>query len=429
MTQARSYGFAFVMITTLFFMWGFVHSLDPILIPHLRRSFSLSVLQAALVDSAVFIAYFLMALPAGLLIRKVGYKYAIIIGLLFFATGSLLFIPAANTQQYVFFLGALFVIACGLTILETAANPYASLLGKPERATQRLNLAQSFNGLAVTLAPILAARVILVEGASEQELAAMSVAGRQAALAAEAASVKGPYLLLGLVILAIAVVFYFLKLPEVRTGSRQPGSSIGQALKVPAIRRAVIAQFFYVGAQVCVFSFFILFASKAAAVSHVTAADYLGWGCGMAFMVGRFAGTWLMRYVAPARLLQFYALACAALSIVAMLAHGVISLAAVIGIAFFMSIMFPTIFALGIRAAGQHTEMASSLIIMAIVGGAVLPLLFGWVSDVTLNIQFGYVVPLLCFFVIARFARTELLASRSGATVATMSLTPEGSPQ
>ena len=406
----RPYKFAFVMITTLFFMWGFVHSLDPILIPHLRRSFSLSVLQAALVDSAVFIAYFVMALPAGYLIRKMGYKSTIIAGLLFFATGSLLFIPAANTHQYAFFLAALFIIACGLTILETAANPYASLLGRPERATQRLNLAQSFNGLAVTIAPFIGARVILVEGASDQELAAMSEGARQAALAAEAASVKGPYLVLALVILAIAVVFWFLKLPEVGAGAKveQGGkakSSIGQAWAAPRIRRAVIAQFFYVGAQVCVFSFFILFATRAAGVSQVTAADYLGWGCGMAFMVGRFAGTCLMRYVAPSRLLLIYALASAGLSALAMLTEGLVSLGAVIGIAFFMSIMFPTIFSLGIQDAGEHTEMGSSLIIMAIVGGALLPLLFGYVSDVTHNVQFGYVVPLLCFLVIAWFAR------------------------
>jgi FHS family L-fucose permease-like MFS transporter len=404
------------MITSLFFMWGFVHNLDPILIPHLRRSFSLSVLQSAFVDSAVFIAYFVMALPAGFLIRKTGYKSAILVGLLLFATGSLLFIPAANTQQYAIFLGALFTIACGLTILETAANPYVTLLGRPDRAAQRINLAQSFNGLAATLAPIIGARMILVQGASDQQLAAMPAAVRQAALAAEAASVKGPYMLLGLVILALAVIFYFLKLPAVAAAGKPDdapaGSSVSDALRVPTIRRAVIAQFFYVGAQVCVFSFFILFAARAAGVSDVAAADYLGWGCGMAFMVGRFAGTCLMRSVPPARLLLMYALSCAALAAVAMLAQGLVSIAAVIGIAFFMSIMFPTIFSLGIDGAGQHTEMGSSLIIMAIVGGALLPLLFGLVSDLTHNVQYGYAVPLLCFLVIAWFARTALQASR-----------------
>ena len=413
----QSYRFALVMVTTLFFMWGFVHNLDPILIPHLRRSFSLSVLQSSLVDSAVFIAYFVMALPAGFLIRKFGYKWAIIGGLLLFAIGSLLFIPAANTQQYAVFLAALFIIACGLTILETAANPYVTLLGKPEKSAQRINLAQSFNGLAATIAPIIGARMILVEGASDEQLAAMSATARQAALAAEAASVKMPYMLLGLVILAIAVVFYFLKLPAVAdTGerSKEPvGAAIMKALRIGSIRRAVIAQFFYVGAQVCVFSFFILFATKAAGVSHVSAADYLGWGCGFAFMVGRFAGTALMRNIAPARLLLVYALACAALAVVAMLTQGLGCIAAVVAMAFFMSIMFPTIFSLGIQGAGANTEMGSSLIIMAIVGGALLPPLFGYVSDVTHNIQFAYAVPLLCFIVIAWFARAALQESRA----------------
>lgn len=403
----RTYKFAFVMITSLFFMWGFVHNLDPILIPHLRRSFSLTVLQSALVDSAVFIAYFVMALPAGLLIRKAGYKNAMLCGLALFAIGALLFIPAADTRRYVFFLGALFVIACGLTVLETAANPYVTLLGDPQRATQRLNLAQSFNGLAAMLAPIAGARVILVDGASDAQLAAMSDTARQAALAAEAASVKGPYLAIALVIVAIAAVFFFLKVPAVgATSHAAPAKgAVMRALRRAPIRRAVVAQFFYVGAQVCVFSFFILYAAKAAGVSQIAAADYLGWGCGTAFVVGRFAGTCLMKYIAPARLLLGYAAACVALCAVAMFASGVASLAAVIGIAFFMSIMFPTIFSLGIEGAGADTEMGSSLIIMSIVGGAVLPLLFGAISDATHNLQYGYAAPLLCFLVIGWFAR------------------------
>jgi FHS family L-fucose permease-like MFS transporter len=239
----------------------------------------------------------------------------------------------------------------------------------------------------------------------------MSEAMRQATLAAEAASVKGPYLAIALVIMVIAVIFYFLKMPALGgTSGAAPavpaGTALAQALRKPPIRRAAIAQFFYVGAQVCVFSFFILFASQAAGISQVAAADYLGWGCGLAFVSGRFAGTWLMKYFASARLLFTYALACAVLSIVAMLASGLPSVAAVIAIAFFMSIMFPTIFALGIRDAGADTEMGSSLIIMSIVGGAVLPLLFGWISDATGNLQYGYAAPLLCFLVIAWFART-----------------------
>jgi MFS transporter, FHS family, L-fucose permease len=413
--QQQSHKFAFAMITSLFFMWGFVHNLDPILIPHLKRAFSLTVLQSSLIDSAVFLAYFFMALPAGYLIRKAGFKNTIVVGLLLFAGGCFLFIPAANTQQYALFLGALFIIACGLTMLETAANPYATLLGTPERASFRLNLAQSFNGLAASLAPIIGARVILVQGASEQELQAMSAGARQMALAAEAASVKLPYLVLGLVIVVIAVIFQRLKMPEIHqardladAAPAAPRRGIGQAWRCAPVRRAVIAQFFYVGAQVSVFSFFILYATRAAGLGNVAAADYLGWGCGTAFMVGRFAGTFFMRFVAPARLLLVYAIACVALSLAAMLGSGMIAVYAVIGIAFFMSIMFPTIFSLGIRDAGPDTEMGSSLIIMSIIGGALLPLLFGAISDATGNIQHGYAVPLLCFAVTAWFARATL---------------------
>jgi FHS family L-fucose permease-like MFS transporter len=403
--------FAFAMIATLFFMWGFVHNLDPILIPHLKRSFSLSVLQSSLVDSAVFIAYFVMALPAGFMIRRLGYKNTIVAGLLMFAAGAFLFIPAANTRQYTFFLGALFVIACGLTTLETAANPYAVLLGAPERAARRLNLAQAFNGMAATLAPIVGARVILVHGASDAELQAMPAAARQLALAAEASSVKAPYLVLGLAILVIAVIFRRLELPA--PGVPEPAAhaarpTIASAWRRATIRRAVVAQFFYVGAQVCVFSFFILFASRAAGMTHIAAADYLGWGCGAAFMLGRFAGTWFMRFVEPARLLLIYALASSALSLVAILCQGMPAVCAVIGIAFFMSIMFPTIFSLGIQDAGPDTEMGSSLLVMSIVGGALLPPLFGALSDWSGNIQFGYLAPLLSFLVIGWFARTAL---------------------
>ena len=396
--SSNSTKFAFIMITSLFFMWGFVHNLDPILIPHLKKSFSLSTLQSSLVDSAVFIAYFVMALPAGFIMKKYGYKTGIITGLSLFAIGSFLFIPAANTQQYVFFLMALFIIACGLTILETAANPYASLLGDPSTATQRLNFAQSFNGLAATLAPIIGARMILTQGNSDETLNAMDATARQVALASEAASVKTPYLVLACVIVLIAVIFAFIKLPEIKgEDETAPGKSIMHTLRHKHLLGAVVAQFFYVGAQVCVFSFFILFAVKSSGIDKIKAADYLGWGCGMAFMVGRFVGTFVMRYIAPPKLLAFYAFMNVLLCIVAINAHGMVPVYAVIGIAFFMSIMFPTIFSLGIKGLGSDTELGSSLIIMSIVGGALLPPILGLISDRTQNIQMGYIVPLVCF--------------------------------
>ncbi|WP_316840713.1 L-fucose:H+ symporter permease [Pedobacter gandavensis] len=401
----NKYLFPFIMITSLFFMWGFVHNLDPILIPHLKKSFSLSTLQASLVDSAVFIAYFLMALPAGFLMKKYGYKAGIIFGLILFAIGSFLFIPAANMQSYVFFLIALFIIACGLTILETAANPYASLLGPEETSTFRLNFAQSFNGLAATLAPIIGAKIIMTKGNTEEELNAMTESARQIALASEASSVKMPYFILGSIILVIAIIFVFLKLPEIKETEQKKGGKTGivHALAHKHLSWAVVTQFFYVGAQVCVFSLFILYATKAAGIDEQEAAKYAGFGVGMAFMIGRFFGTFLMKFIAPPKLLSIYAAICILLSAAAMTMSGMIAIYVVIGIAFFMSIMFPSIFSLGIKDLGKDTKFGSSLIIMSIVGGAILPLGMGHIADLTHNIQIGYIVPLICFVVVLLF--------------------------
>lgn len=404
MTQNK-YFFPFIMVTSLFFMWGFVHNLDPILIPHLKRSFSLNNLESSLVDSSVFIAYLLMAIPAGILMKNYGYKAGIITGLLLFAIGSFLFIPAADTGQYLFFLGALFIIACGLTILETVANPYVSLLGDPATATRRLNFAQSFNGLAATMAPIIGARLILTEGSSDEELNAMTESARQISLAAEASSVKTPYLILGTLILAIAIIFYFIRLPVIEQNEEESESkNVFHALRHKHLSWAVVAQFFYVGAQVCIFSFFILYAIEVAQINRVEAADYLGWGCGLAFMLGRFIGVFFMRFIPSERLLAIYSVICIILCLPAIFMHGYIAIYSVIGISFFMSIMFPTIFSLGIKGLGRDTEYGSSLIVMAIVGGAVLPLIFGYIADLTDSLQFGHVVSLICFVVILVFA-------------------------
>ncbi|NCI46917.1 L-fucose:H+ symporter permease [Sediminibacterium soli] len=399
-TAPRSYLLPFALVTSLFFFWGFVHNLDPILIPHLKKSFSLSTLQSSLVDSAVFIGYFVMALPAGMIMKRFGYKTGILTGLSLFAIGSFLFIPAANTQLYGFFLAALFIIACGLAILETVANPYAALLGDPARSTQRLNFAQSFNGLAATLAPIIGARIILTKGFSDEELSAMTEVARKAALASEASSVKLPYLVLGSAIVLIAVLFAVIRLPEIHKEEGETDArSIRHAWAFRHLRWAVAAQFFYVGAQVCVFSFFILYAVDAAGIDKVKAADYLGWGCGMAFMIGRFAGTFLMRFFKPQRMLAVYSAINILLCAVALLAHGMITIYAVIGITFFMSIMFPTIFSLGIEGLGADAKYGSSLIIMSIVGGAILPPVMAQISDMSGSLQTGYIVPMCCFLV------------------------------
>jgi len=395
---------AIILITSLFFLWGFVHNLDPILIPHLRKVFSLSVFESSLVDSSIFIAYFIMALPAGIVMRKYGYKSGILLGLLFFAVGSFLFIPAANTMQYIYFLGALFVIACGLTFLETAANPYVAVLGSEETAARRLNFSQSFNGLAAVVAPI-AGKWFLMKGhdVTDDQVAQMDAITKSAYLHSEAASVKMPYLILGIVILVVAVLIYLTKLPDI-TDKEERGETKGlfHAFAFKHLRGAVIAQFFYVGAQVCVGSFFVVMVTKAAGISREAAADYLA-VYGLAFMLGRFVGTFFMQYIKPNKLLCLYALINIVLTLVAVFASGMVVVYALIGIAFFMSIMFPTIFSLGIRNLGADTKNASSLIVMSIVGGALLPPILGKIADATNSIQYGYLVALVCFIVIAWF--------------------------
>lgn len=398
--------FPFILVTSLFFFWGFVHNLDPILIPHLRKAFNLTDLQSSLVDSAVFIAYFVMALPAGYIMRKYGYKSGIMIGLILFGIGSILFVPAANSLQYIYFLVALFVIACGLTFLETAANPYVTVLGPSETATKRLNFSQSFNGLAAFIAPAYVGPMILSDkNYTQAQLEAMAPAVKQAYLASEAASVKMPYLILGLIILAVAVVFYFTNMPDVKDEDveGEGGASFVGALKSMRLRWGILAQFFYVGAQVCVGSFFIKMATTSAGIDEDTAAKYLGF-YGLAFMLGRFAGTFLMLYFNPRKLLIVYSIINVVLSIIAMTGTGMIVVYALIAIAFFMSIMFPTIFSMGIEGLGHNTKIGSSLIVMSIVGGAFLPPILGIISDKTDSIQNGYIVPLVCFLVVLVFA-------------------------
>jgi FHS family L-fucose permease-like MFS transporter len=403
MQKTKSDLIPFVLITCLFFLWGFAHNLDPILIPHLKKSFTLTTTQSTLVDSSVFVAYFFMALPAGYIMKRWGYKTGIITGLLLFAFGSFLFVPAANHQSYNYFLIALFIIACGLTILETAANPYASSLGDPASSTQRLNLAQSFNGLAAALAPAIGARIILTKGYTSAELSTMTAAAQKAALAAEAYTVKTPYTILGIVLIIVAFMFYRIHLPDIREKKENENKqSLFSTFRHSHLTWAVIAQFFYVGAQVCVLSLFILYATQSAQITEIQAADYLSIG-GFAFLVGRFLGTALMKYFKPQNLLTTYAIICVLLCAVAIFGKGMMTIYALIGICFFMSIMFPTIFSLGIKQLGADTEMASSLIIMSIVGGAILPRVFGLISDAAGNIQMGYIVPLISFAVVGYF--------------------------
>lgn len=402
--QPKNWVFPFILVTSLFFFWGFVHNIDPILIAHLRKTFQLSMLQSSLVDSAVFIAYFVMAIPAGLIMKKYGYRSGIIVGLLFFGTGALLFVPAANAHTYGFFLAALFIIACGLAILETAANPYAIVLGPESSAPFRLNLAQSFNGLAAFIAPLVGSQLILTEtNKSAADLSAMSAQAMETYILSETNSVKLPFVVLGLIILAMAILFYFVKLPDIKESENKGSNRLIDAIQFPQLKWGVIAQFFYVGAQVCVASFFIVYATASAGLTDKTAAGYTAI-YGAAFMIGRFVGTLIMQYIEAIKLLMLYAIINIVLSFITIYGQGMITIYALIGMAFFMSIMFPTIFALGIRGLGAATKPGSSLIIMSIVGGALLPPVLGLIADYTGNIQYGYFVPLFCFVVVLVFA-------------------------
>jgi FHS family L-fucose permease-like MFS transporter len=375
---------------------------------HLRSAFSLSHLEASLVDSAVFIAYFFLAIPAGIIMQKYGYKTGILVGLCLFALGCFLFVPAANTISYPFFLGALFILSCGLTILETAANPYITKLGDPATATQRLNFAQSFNGLAAFVAPILGGMLILKEEPkSANEVASLSEQARIAYIQTETALVKEPYMILGAIILLVAILFFFTRLPEIKEDGEGGGKRDFLAvLKHKNVRWGVIAQFFYVGAQVYILSFLLVYATDVVGITGQVAKYYAGIA-GLLFMAGRFIGTFFMRFIAPNKLLSIYSLMAIGLTLFVVFGVGIYTLYALVGVAFFMSIMFPTIFALGIEGTGADTKQASSLIIMAIVGGAAIPPLAGLISDMTNNMQYSYLLVILCFVVIFLFAKNN----------------------
>jgi FHS family L-fucose permease-like MFS transporter len=402
--STKSYLIPFILITVLFFLWGFAHNLNPILIPHLKKACQLTDLQSAFIDSAFFVGYFVMAIPAGLVMNKYGYKSGIILGLLIFAGGAFLFYPAAGTRTYGLFLFALFIIASGLTFLETAANPYVTVLGDEHTATQRLNLSQSFNGLAASLAPLAGKFFILTDTTiSEEQLKTMSSSEIDALLTHEAQSVQIPYIVIGLVVLSVAAILWKTNLPEIKESSDENSATEkGSIFKQTNLMLGVLAQFFYVGAQVCVSSFFIRFLGKTAGIGEKEAAGYLAFAL-LCFMLGRFLGTFLMKYIAPNRLLAVYSIFNIGLLAVAIMIGGFTSIYALIGVEFFMSIMFPTIFSLSIQGLGSQTKLGSSLVIMSIVGGAIFPVIMGRISDIS-SIQTAYIVPLACFVVVLFFA-------------------------
>lgn len=406
---------ALVLVTSLFFIWGFALNLNPILIAHLKKACQLTDFQSSLVDSASYFAYFLLPIPAARFMHRYGYKGGILLGLILFATGAFLFFPAAAVRNYAFFLSSLFVIFSGAAFLETAANPYIIVLGDPSSATRRINFSQSFNGLAAALGP-LAGGVFILSGktlTAAQE-AAMSPDQLNSYLNKEASSVQIPYLLIGLVVLIVALLIFKTPLPEIVEESEQPveeqsGSllkKIGELLQIVNLRKGIIAQFFYVGAQAGILGFFIRYSERIAGLEEKPASFYLT-AATFFFMLGRFSGTFLMKFVNPVKLLMFYCTMNVLLLVLIFFLHGKFTVFALMGVTFFMSIMFPTVFSLSIRDLGAKTKLGSSLVIMGIVGGAVIPPVMGKVSDLS-NIKFAYLVPIICFSYILYFAASNL---------------------
>jgi MFS transporter, FHS family, L-fucose permease len=401
----NQYLIPFILVTSLFFLWAFLHNTNPILIPHLKKACQLTDTQSALIDTAVYIGYFAIALPAGWFMHKFGYKKGILVGLVLYAIGALLFYPAASARSYTFFLVALFIIASGATFLETVANPYITKLGPKETSEQRLNFAQSFNGVGAFVAPIIGGQFILsgIEYTPAQ-LKAMSSTQLASYLQSEADTVKIPYIIIAAVVLMVAFFFFVQHIPEIKEDGQDEKESFSiKVFRHSHVTWSVIAQFFYVGAQVCIGSFFIRYARQVMEMPEKQAAFWWGSIAMVGFMVGRFAGTFLMQYIKPAKLLSLYAIITIILLAVALATEGKVSVYSVIAAPFFMSIMFPTIFALGIKGLGEETKIASSFLVMSIVGGAIFPLFMGMISDYTHSIQKAYIVPLLCFIVILYF--------------------------
>jgi L-fucose:H+ symporter permease len=404
----RRFLLPFVLITSLFFLWAFGVNLNDILIPHLKKAFGLSDFQSSFIQVAFFGGYFLAAFPAGRVMEKLGYKKGILIGLFLCALGALLFLPASSSRLYGFFLFALFVMACGQSFLEVAANPYVTILGPARSAERRLNFAQSFNAVGAVLSPILGRTFILtgIEYAPAQ-IAMMSADQLEAYRAAEASTVRGTYLIIAAIFVAVGVLIQLAHLPDVQEAGIEPGAGRETNSKSGIFSHAhlikgVIAQFFYVGAQVGVASFVIRYAQHSVPGTPArTAALYLLLHQ-TGFMAGRFIGSAMMKRVAPPRLLSLFAAASLICATVALLASGLIPVWAVVLIGFFHSIMFPTIFALSIKDLGMLTKRGSSLLVMAILGGAIFPAIMGRISDAS-NIQKAFIVPLVCYLFILYF--------------------------
>ncbi len=391
--QDKNYSFALTSLTTLFFMWGFITCLNDILIPHLKAVFNLTYVQAMLVQFCFFGAYFLMSLPSGYIVKKVGYKKGIVIGLLIAAAGCILFYPAASLHSYPVFLFALFVLASGITLLQVSANPYVSLLGSPKTASSRLTLTQAFNALGTTVAPSFGALLIL-DSASEAFLTP----------AQNAESVQLPYLLLGAMLILLAGIFAWLKLPDIMSEQKAEAEKSeaieGSAWQYRHLVLGAVGIFMYVGAEVAIGSFLVSFLAQEniAGLKENVAAHYITYYFGGA-MVGRFIGAAVMQKLPAGKVLGFNATMAIILVIIAMSTSGQLAMWSILLVGLFNSIMFPTIFSLALNGLGKHTAQGSGILCLAIVGGAIVPLLQGALAD-SVGVQLSYVLPILCYIFI-----------------------------
>jgi len=398
----------FILVTALFFLWAIPNNLNDVLIRQFMKSFAISRFQAGLVQSAFYIGYFLLAMPAALLMRRVGYKAGFVTGLILYALGAFLFWPAALAGRYEFFLAALFVIASGLAFLETAANPFIAQLGDAESSERRLNFSQAFNPLG-SITGVLIGTVFIFSGVelSPQEMAARKAQGiYQAYLREETLRVVKPYLVIGVIALIWAALILRTKFPSIQSEHERAAGDHGHfedLLRYPHFILAVVAQFLYVGAQVGTWSYFIQYVQEYAHQPEKIAGYFLT-GTLAAFGVGRFISAYLMGFIAPDKLMAAYSIVNIVLVAIGVLLPGWIGLWCVFLTSFFMSLMFPTIFALGLKGLGPNTKIGGSLLVMAIVGGAVLTPLMGLISEKSGSIALAYSIPLVAYVCIALYS-------------------------
>ncbi len=402
----RSYAGPLAIVTTLFFMWGFLTCLNDILVPHLKSIFDLNYAKVMLVQFAFFGAYAIFSLPSAKLIDWIGYKRSMVAGLLTMGLGAFLFVPAASVPSFWLFLGALIVLAAGITCLQVAANPYVTVLGKPETASSRLNLTQAFNSLGTFLAPFFGGLLILSAAPKAmQEIRAMAPEALQAYRLHEAATVKTPYVGLGIALVALAVAIGISKLPTIEHAQHKVGEKVNDSIwNHPNLIFGAIAIFVYVGAEVSIGSFLVNYFTEPSigGLTEKVAASFVAFYWGGA-MIGRFIGSGLLQKVRTGTLLGICAICAAALVAISMLTNGHVAMYSIILVGFFNSIMFPSIFTLGVAELGPLTGDGSGVMIMAIVGGAIVPLMQGWIAD-RIGIHHAFFLPVLCYIYILFFA-------------------------